>query len=427
MTSETRKLSLFAVFTFLAAGSVLSVFGQDRTLWRTANDIREGTQGRLNGTVVDVDDSGNRLQVVTDADRYTRISVVTDSVSTQYTGFGTVLPGDRPEVFAGTDGFNKVRIGDRVEIRGTGRASKAVYADQVNLLGRSSTASTGTTSVGSAQTGTTVTGTSSRYEGIVRQVNPNENRLVIETDRREMFTVTGSYSTPVSFKGDTYHIANIEVGDRIRVEPASVASGELRAKSIEVVSSVTDTAATGSQDRTVASITGRVTKVDSATSFRIDTGRPSDVRVDATDAYDDSGRRLRATDLQVGDRVSITGTYDRNDLFHASTVRFGEYSSSGSTNTVPGRSGGTTGSSADYLTSVIYASVTDTLTNSPQLVIRDTSGDRTIRLYVSDDFIVRTKTGGYITADALKKGEQIVVKAYRDPAGNYIAQTIRVR
>ncbi len=57
---------------------------------------------------------------------------------------------------------------------------------------------------------------------------------------------------------------------------------------------------------------------------------------------------------------------------------------------------------------------------------RDRSG-RIIPVYVSDDFVVRTKSGGYTTADHLNANDSVLVKAYRDSDGNYIAQTIRMR
>ena len=75
----------------------------------------------------------------------------------------------------------------------------------------------------------------------------------------------------------------------------------------------------------------------------------------------------------------------------------------------------------------IYATVRETLNTSPQLVVRDNTG-RTLRISVLDDFLVRGKTAGsYTTADKLKENDSLVIKAFRDTDGNYIAQTIRIR
>jgi hypothetical protein len=75
----------------------------------------------------------------------------------------------------------------------------------------------------------------------------------------------------------------------------------------------------------------------------------------------------------------------------------------------------------------IYGTVSQSLSNGPQLVIRDSENSQTVRLYVLEDFVVRTRSGGYATADRLREGDPVVVKAYRDADGNYIAQAIRQR
>ena len=51
----------------------------------------------------------------------------------------------------------------------------------------------------------------------------------------------------------------------------------------------------------------------------------------------------------------------------------------------------------------IYGVVTQTLADSPQLVLRDTQNDnRTIRVYALEDLPVRTRTGTYSTATQLR-------------------------
>ena len=45
---------------------------------------------------------------------------MSDSVSTQYNGFGGVINGS-PEIFTGSQGLANVRTGDRVEVRGVGQ------------------------------------------------------------------------------------------------------------------------------------------------------------------------------------------------------------------------------------------------------------------------------------------------------------------
>ena len=425
----------------LAASLVVAVsaFGQNSTPWRTSADVRDGVSGRAVGTVADVNEGSSRFQLTPDEDNYSQITVEADTVSTTYRGFGGTINGS-PEIFVGTAGFSNLRVGDRVEVRGSGRGTGTVLADVVTLLGRSAPA--GATGVGQTRSPTsistpTASGTTAttapdrlgRVEGVVRQVNANEGRVVIETDRRQIITVRATSTTPVNYRGDTYRISNLEVGDRIRVDPVSGGGGstssELTARSIDVIQNVHETTGTARQ---VGALTGRVVSIDRQNeAIRIDTGR-GQVRVDLTNATDTSGRRVRASDVQVGDRVDLSGNYN-GDTFIASTVRFNDDVFAPSpTGTPAPRDTTTYGGPVELGVVTIYATVTQSLTASPQLLLRDTqNGNRSIRLYVVEDFPVRTRTSSYTTADRLKEGDSIVVKAYRDADGNYIAQTIRQR
>jgi hypothetical protein len=416
-----RRHALLVVAVMLTA----PVFGQYRTVWRSAGDIVEGVSGSVVGSVVDVDDGHNQLTLSADEDRYGQIVVAADAVSTQYNGFGDVING-KPEIFTGTRGFANVRQGDRLEIRGVGKAAGVVRADQVTLLGRPVSApqtGVGETRSPSGGISTPTVGSTAtvyaRVEGVVRQVNATDNRIVVETDRREIINIRASSNTPVYYRNETYRIGNLEVGDRVRVESdGSMSSGrEIQARSIEVLQSVQE----GGGAR-VSSVTGRVTRIDRAADVaRVDTGR-GEVRVDMSRANDASGRRVRAADLQVGDRVDISGSYgSSSDVFMATTVRFNEDVFSPPRETEP-----TGGYPAEFATVTISGTVTESLQTAANLSIKDRTG-RTISLYVTEDFAVRTKSGGYTTADKLNVNDNVLVKAFRDTGGNYIAQTIRMR
>jgi hypothetical protein len=425
---------LRAILVVVAAIAV-AAFGQERSLWRTSADIVEGGRGSVVGTVADIQAGRNRITITPDDSPGDRITIDADAVSTQYNGFGGTING-APEIFVGTAGFANVREGDRLEVRGTGQANSVIRAERITLLGRPVPAPQ--TGVGQTRTPTSVStptagGTTpstapdrvGRVEGVIRQVNATEGRIVIETDRHQILTVRAVSSTPVIYHGDSYRISNLEVGDRIRVEPESgtiTSGGEVRAHSITVTVSAQETS--GTPSRQIGSLSGRVTRVErSSDLIRVDTGR-GQVRVDLSRAADASGAPIRARDVQAGDQVSMTGTYN-NDVFVATTVRF--------TTTEPGtievRPSDTDSTSTFDLGLVtIYATVQATLATSPQLVVRDTqANNRTVRIYTADDFVIRTKSGGYTTADRLREGDAIVVKAYRDADGNYIAQTIRMR
>lgn len=431
------KLSFFALALLVS----VSTFGQDRSVWRTSADVREGSVGSVVGTVTDIQ-SGDRFVVAPDDDKYSTILVDTDALATRWNGFGGTINGS-PEIFVGSAGFPNLRTADRVEVRGVGRGVGNVRADTITLLGRPVEApQTGigqTRDPGNISTPTTSTTTPStaperlgRLEGVVRSVNAAEGRVVIETDNRALMTVRAGTSTPVRYKGDTYRIANLEQGDRIRIDPesGSVASGgEVRARSIDVLQSVQESG--GNSTREIGNLTGRVTRVDRANNrITLDSGRGA-VTVDLTNATDSSGRRVRATDVMAGDQVDITGGYT-NDVFSATVVRWNDDTGGtggGNPAPAPARSTATvTAPPTGYElgTVTIYGTVTQTLRNSPRLVIRDSAGNL-VRIYAVEDLPVRTRTGGYTTADRLTEGESLAVRAYRDADGNFIAQTVRVR
>jgi hypothetical protein len=388
------------------------------------------------GTVADVDDARNRLVLDPDDDRSARVTVTADALTTQFNGFGGVING-QPEIFTGSSGFVNLRVGDRIDVRGNGRANATIAADTITLLGRSVPASQ--TGVGQTRPSGAVstpsvssTSTSSRVgtiDGTVQQVNAADSSIVIVTDRREVINVRTSNATPVYYRNNRYRVENLEIGDRVRVTPDSSPAGvnEVRAAVIEVLRSVQDSANTPR----VNSISGRVSRIDRTLDIvTVDTGRQS-IRVDVASATDPSTRRVRAADFVAGDHVDISGHYSgtASDLFIADVVRFADDTSTPAPSpTSPPPAGNVTATGGAELGAVtIYGTVRETLKTSPQLVVRDNQG-RTIRINVLDDFVVRGRTAGaYTTAERLKENDSVVIKAFRDADGNYIAQTIRLR
>jgi len=429
-----RNLRLYSVFTTFLFCAV-STFAQYSSGWRTAADVAEGVRGSMVGTVADVDDARNRLMLDPDDDRSSRVTVVADSLTTQFNGFGGVING-QPEIFTGSAGFANLRVGDRIEVRGAGAANSTINADVVTLIGRPVPASqTGvgqTRPSGSATTpGATSTATArvGTIEGTVQQVDAADGRIVIVTDRREVLNVRTSNATPVRYRDQTYRVENLEIGDRVRVYPDATpaAGGETRAASIEVTRSVQDSSTTPR----VNSISGRVSRIDRTLDIvTIDNGRQS-TRVDVASATDPQQRRIRANDFMAGDHVEISGHYSgtATDLFIGDVVRFTDEATpsrpSGSDTDVYATPPPAAPANIELGSVTIYATVRETLATSPQLVVKDTQG-RTLRVNVLEEFVVRTRTG-YTTASKLRENESIVIKAYRDADGNYIAQTIRIR
>jgi len=421
-----------AIFASLVLVAV-SAFAENSGSWRTAADIAEGVRGEIIGTVTDVADTRNQLTMAPDEDRNGLVTVFADSVSTQYNNFGGVING-KPEIFTGSPGFANVRIGDRIDVRGTGRGNNTVGADLITLLGRAVPA--GQVGVGTTRSPNQVSTppTSStqpinvygRVEGVVRQVNASTNRITVETDRRETLTIVGTDRTPVYYGNDTYQLRNLEPGDRIRVDPAETSTNgtEVTARSIQVVQSAQDSR--GGNNRQVASISGRVTRIDRGNNLvHLSTDR-GDVTVDLRNALDGTGRRVRAADMQMNDQVAISGSYgNTGSTFVASTVRWSDDTSGGGTYTPPPPANTTYGNEL-VIIPPFGATVVNSLAESTVLVVRDSAG-RSFRLNVVDDFPVRTRSGGYTAASNLRDGENVIVKAYRDGMGNYIAQTIRMR
>jgi hypothetical protein len=435
-----RRSALFAILALAAVSS----FGQNSSQWRTAADISQGGRGTLAGTVADVDEARSQIQLDSDDPSGGRVVVTADALTTQYNGFGGMING-QPEIFTGSPGFANVRVGDRLQVRGTGAANGVLAAEYVTLLGRpvpSPQTGVGTTrppSSISTPTATTTT-TSPRVgliEGIVQQVNAREGRIVIVTDHREIMTVSTPTGTPVHYRNNVYRVTNLETGDRIRIEPDTSPSGtgEVRARSIEVTRSVED--ASGSGTSRATSISGRVSRIDrNVDMVTVDTGRQQ-IRVNVATASDNTGHRVRAIDFQAGDQVNITGHYGAtNDLFVADSVRWNNEPplppAPGGTAPPSGTPSGTdvtaeppdAGGELPFVT--IYGTIKETLANAPQITLQDSTG-RLVSLNVLDDFLVRNRTGGTTTADQLRAGDKVTVKAYRDAEGNYIAQTIRIR
>ena len=408
-----RQVLRYSWMWTLVALVATSAFAQQRT---------------LRGTVVDVDEARGRIQIELDDASASRMTIETDSVATTYTGFGTVIAG-KPEIFTGSAGLSNVRLGDRVDVRSAMQGG-VNRAESIALIGRDIAAAP----VGVGQTrpptsvssvppspSTTGTATTSRIEGTIRQINDEEGRLVIVTSDRRMITVRTYRNTPVYYRGEAYRVSNLEVGDRIAVQPDTrdTGSGEITARRIDVTASVQDAGESSGSSTTVTVIEGRVTRVETQLDYAYldDGGR--EIRVDMREAVDANRDVVRARDLHVGDRVEISGSYNRTgDMFVASTVRYAD-GSAPRDNTDSGFT--------RYGVVTMTGTITQTLEDGPTLSFRDRDTNGVERIWVTTAFVVRTKGNTYITAESLRVNDTAVIDAFRDPNGNLIAQTIRLR
>ena len=424
-----RRTLRFSVIYAIVALAAVSTFGQSRSQPATGNAMA--------GTVIDIDNGRGRLQIESDDDRYSRTTIETDSISTQYLGFGSMIAG-KPEIFTGSSGFSNVRLGDRISIRGAIRADGVIHADAVTLLGRPVAA--GTVGVGQTRNPTSVstpvddrTTTASpapanTVEGTVRQINEDEGRIVIQTAQRRMITVNTYRNTPVFFRGEQYRVSNLEIGDRVRIEPdpRTAQADEITARRIEVTQSVQE--ARGGDGGTVTSINGRVVRTELALDYAfIDAGR-GEVRVDMSQAEDARGERIHARDLRANDVVEISGSYSRSgDIFLASVVRLGRGTGSSVDVTVPRGPVFDDAEFQRYSVVTFTGTIRTTLEDSSTIEVLDKDLNRNVRVWVTEDFAVRTKGASYTTAESLRTGDTVLIKAYTDTRGNLIAQTIRLR
>lgn len=382
------------------------------------------------GTVIDIDEGRGRLQIEYDEDQ-SRMTIETDSVSTVYYGFGTAIAG-KPEIFTGSSGLSNIRLGDRVEIRGSERGQGVWKAHRVTLVGRNVAA--GTTGVGTTRdpgsvatpvddraVGSAAAAPGAGIEGTIRSINEGEGRLVILTTQRRMITVRTYRNTPVLYRGQTYGVSNLEVGDRIRVEAdtRNANADEVTARRITVTQSVQESGTTTDAGR-VTTIVGRVARIEPGLDRAyINTGR-EEVRVDMAQAEDASGAVVRARDLRVDENVEITGSFNRvGDVFNASTIRFTD------DNRVPEEPFGGGFDRPALITT--GGTITESLEDATTLGVRETDTNRIVRIWVSADLVVRLKAGTYTTAGNLREKDSVLIQAYRDGRGNLIAQTIRVR
>ncbi|HUP62765.1 MAG TPA: DUF5666 domain-containing protein [Thermoanaerobaculia bacterium] len=410
MTGNLRSSAVFAILVLLA----VSTFAQSSPQYGTT------------GTVVDVDTGNRRLQIETDAGG-ARLTVEVDPISTSFYGFGTVIAG-KPEIFTGSSGFSNVRLGDRIRVEGTSRAAGVTTAASITLLGREVAASQvgvgqtrtpGSVSTSTETRPTLAPGTSGTIEGTIRQLSADEGRLVIQTTQRRMMTVRTYRNTPVVYRGQTYRVTNLEVGDVIRIEadPRDAQTDEITARRIEVVQSVQE-AEPGRDGGTVTTIEGQIKRTEPGLDYAYVNDGRREIRVDMSDAEDAEGERIHARDLRTGDNVEITGGFNRvGDIFLASTLRF----TSGTPREIVEEP------ITRYSLVTFTGTITETLEDAATIAIRDRDLNRIVRVWVTDDFIVRTKGTTTTTAENLRVNDTVLVKAFRDPSGNLIAQTIRLR
>jgi hypothetical protein len=365
----------------------------------------------MTGTITRLDANGFGL--ASDEESATTAARVETTSSTRYTGLGV----DAARTDTGSTGFNQLRIGDRVTVSGVGGPAATIRASAVTLIGRA---------VETRAAGTAVLDTNRFLEGLVTDIRVTDQSFVLESDSGIRTTIVGTRETPVTYRGETARIANLERGDRVRVEiDARLSSGEIRARQIEVlVDSTPDDPV--SSVRSDNYLTGRVTRIESGSKrFTLAADRAGQVRIDAGRAVDSSGQAFRVAGLQVGDRLRVWGSYTGAQAFRAERIEFGTADDIYADDQFRDQ-----GEEAfeGYSTVVFYGTVERNPPNEDKLTIRDRDSRRDIEIVADEEFVVLRETGStFLRAAQLRSGDRVVVKAFRDRAGNYVAQTIRLQ
>lgn len=402
-----RRSSGIAIVLLVAAASL---FAQSRPNWRTSQDVRSGESGSMTGTITRIDT--NSFMLAADDDSASTAARVETSSATRYAGLGV----DATRTETGAPGFTQLRVGDRVTVSGVGGAAATIRANSVTLVGRSVEPRTGSSTIDS-----------NRFlEGKVADIRPSDQSFVLESDTGVRTTIVGTRDTPVTYRGETARIANLERGDRVRVEiDARLSSGEIRARRVEVLEDSTPDEGVSSI-RSENYLTGRVSRVESGTErFTLAADRAGQVRIDASRAETSSGRDFRVSDLQVGDRLRIWGSYTGPQTFRAERIEFGSPDDVYRDDEFRDR-----GEEAfeGFSTVIFYGTVDKNPPNEDKLTIEDRDSRRKIDIVVDEEFVVLRETGStFLRAAQLRAGDRVVVKAFRDGTGNYLAQTIRLQ
>jgi len=401
----------YRVFLSLLGAMLLSVglYAQAGS-WQSPNDIDLNERGDLTGEVVSV--SVDSFEVRPDTGIANVIRVFSSS-STRFRGFGN----DPAATQAGSAGLVNVGVGDRVRVTGVGGTARTVRAEFVQLLGRAVTP---------APAATTPSSTILVVEGVIEDILLSDQSFVLRGDTGETWNIVGTRETPVIFQGATYQMGNLERGDRVRVDVDSrLASGELRAGRIEVLKDSTpddeDTPSILSNNY----LTGRVGRIESrGNRFVFRSDRAGEILIEAGRAVDAKGEPFRTANIQVGDRLRIWGEYTTGQRFRADRIEVGTAADATAAGTIQDRG------QEPYLgfsTVILSGVVEKNPPNEDKLTIHNRNERRDLEITVDEEFIVLRPDETFIRASQLRQGDNVVIKAFRDPRGEYIAQTIRLQ
>lgn len=158
-------------------------------------------------------------------------------------------------------------------------------------------------------------------EGVVE--SSSSTRLRLRAGRR-VIDVQVPASVPVLWGGDRYRLRDLERGDKVRVTVDRATRTGMRARRIEVISSISERRDSRGQGRNQrfdrGSLSGRVSSINHRNAtFNVQT---DDGRLIVVDALGLGSRRGRAlNDLAPGHRVTLRGEFIEGGAFRVESIQ----------------------------------------------------------------------------------------------------------
>jgi len=158
-------------------------------------------------------------------------------------------------------------------------------------------------------------------DGVVESTS--STRLRLRSGRR-VIDVQVPASVPVLWRGDRYRLRDLERGDTVRVTVDRTTRTGMRARRIEVISSISERRDSRGQGRNQrfdrGTLSGRVSSINHRNAtFNVQT---DDGRLIVVDALGLGGRRGSALkDLAPGHRVTLRGEFIEGGAFRVSSIQ----------------------------------------------------------------------------------------------------------
>ncbi|MCM2314359.1 MAG: hypothetical protein NDJ92_04290 [Thermoanaerobaculia bacterium] len=169
----------------------------------------------LEGRVASIDEDDESIELELageDSDEWLRV---------EFGSATTVFPeGARDRAVSGTEGLEMLAEDDKVVVTGLKTDDDVIRAREVSIGAR------GAAPKAAAMPAPQVFQPRDRVNGVVRAIDTQAGRIVLDTDGYGVIAFYGDADTPVFYKGVIYKIPNLEVGDRVTMTIGSTDEGD---------------------------------------------------------------------------------------------------------------------------------------------------------------------------------------------------------